>query len=175
MDTSEARWRAWSGGWRSGRPPAGWWRAADDRWYPPGVEQPEGGSTWRGSAAEVRPLDVLPAARSLPERRATRPVVWATLGAAAAATVALGAAFHVTPSGQEYPGMPAHGAPSAQVVAEAVGAAPPAGTPSSPAAVTGPGVDEAASTCGARSAGPRSSPMDGSADLDGDGDADTCG
>ena len=184
MGTSEPRWRAWSGGWRSGRPPAGWWQAADGRWYPPGVPQPVGGSTWRGSAAEGRPLDGLPAAPALPERRAAaRPAVWGALGAAAAAVVALGAAFHVTPSGQEYPGLPAHGAPSAQVAVEATGATPPpTRTPAAGPAVGAPagapaGADEATSTCAARGATPRSpfGDSEGPADLDGDGDADTCG
>lgn len=51
----QAGWRAWSGAWKVGAPPEDWWLSADGRWYPPGVQQPPGGPTWRGSAAEFRP------------------------------------------------------------------------------------------------------------------------
>jgi len=51
----QAGWRAWSGGWHGGQPPENWWLSADGRWYPPGVQRPPGGPTWRGSAAEYRP------------------------------------------------------------------------------------------------------------------------
>ena len=51
----QAGWHAWSGGWHVGQPPENWWLSADGRWYPPGVQRPPGGPTWRGSAAEYRP------------------------------------------------------------------------------------------------------------------------
>jgi hypothetical protein len=51
----QAGWRAWSGAWKVGAPPEDWWLSADGRWYPPGVQRPPGGPTWRGSAAEYRP------------------------------------------------------------------------------------------------------------------------
>jgi hypothetical protein len=51
----QAGWRAWSGAWKVGAPPEDWWLSADGRWYPPGVQRPPGGPTWRGSAAEFRP------------------------------------------------------------------------------------------------------------------------
>ncbi len=53
--SDQAGWRAWSGGWRGGEPPKDWWVSADGRWYPPGVQRPPNGPTWRGSAAEYRP------------------------------------------------------------------------------------------------------------------------
>jgi hypothetical protein len=53
----QAGWRAWSGGWRTGEPPADWWLSTDGRWYPPGVQRPPGGPRWRGSAAEFRPRE----------------------------------------------------------------------------------------------------------------------
>jgi hypothetical protein len=59
-----AGWRAWSGGWKTGEPPADWWLSTDGRWYPPGVHRPPGGPRWRGSAAEYRPREFAEAGAS---------------------------------------------------------------------------------------------------------------